>query len=77
MSYDRRYVYNRTAHANKPSKGFRENPETGELYCPHRGVSCCPTCTKAHPEIVEVGGQHFWTHSPAEKQELERLMKKR
>jgi hypothetical protein len=71
------YSYDRRAHASKPPAGFREDPDTGQLSCPHRDVTCCPACAKKYPEIVEVGGQHFWTHSPSEKQELLGLQKRR
>jgi len=67
----------RVAHGAKPPPGFREDPSTGELFCPHRDVSCCLSCAKKHPEVVEVGGQYFWTHSPAEKAELLRLQHKK
>jgi len=73
---DRYASFATSLHQSKPPRGFRENPETGELYCPHRDVSCCPACEKAHSEIVEVHGQHFWTHTPAEKAELRRLLHK-
>lgn len=43
-----------------PPAGFREDPDTGELRCPHRDLSTCPTCAVEHVEIVEVVGAHFW-----------------
>lgn len=47
----------------KRPRNFREG-HTGNLACPHRDVSCCPACARAHEEIVEVGGQHFWIDDP-------------
>lgn len=66
----------RESHRARPPKGFRENPSTGQISCPHRDVTCCPACLKANPEIVEVGGQCFWTSSEREKKELLREMGK-
>jgi hypothetical protein len=66
----------KTAHQARPPRGFRENPSTSQLSCPHRDVTCCPACLKANPEIVEVGGQCFWTSSEREKKELLREMGK-
>jgi hypothetical protein len=57
-------------------RGFREAHETGELHCPHRDVSTCPSCASAHEEIVEVGGQHFWVQDPTERAELQALAAK-
>lgn len=45
---------------------FREG-HSGDLACPHRDVSCCSSCAHAHPEIVEVYGQHFWVADLAER----------
>jgi hypothetical protein len=52
--------------ATRLPKGFREG-HSGDLACPHRDVSCCAVCAAAHPEIVEVYGQHFWVPSAAER----------
>jgi hypothetical protein len=61
-------------HRTHPPKGFRESASSGNLACPHRDVSCCASCAAAHPEIVEVFKQHFWTASEQEKQELSRAL---
>ena len=53
--------------------GFREG-HSGDLACPHRDVSCCRACAEAHPEIVEVYGQHFWVADPTERAELARML---
>jgi hypothetical protein len=44
----------------------------GDLACPHRDVTCCADCAKAHVEIVLVYGQHFWV---ADKEEREALVR--
>jgi len=50
----------------QPPAGFREG-HNGDLACPHRNVSCCEPCAKAHPEIVEVACAHYWIADPAER----------
>ena len=55
----------RSGWRSRPSSGFREG-HGGDLACPHRDVSCCDACALAHPEIVEVYGQHFWSASKAD-----------
>ena len=65
-SYDRRPM----------PRGFREG-RNGDLACPHRDVSCCPACAAKHPEIVEIGGQHFWIADEAERREIAALEAKR
>jgi len=52
-----------------PPPGFREG-HSYDLACPHRDVSCCDDCANAHPEIVDVGGEHFWIANPAERARL-------
>lgn len=43
-----------------PPVGFREDPDSGALRCPHRDLSCCPSCAAEHVEVVEVVGIHMW-----------------
>lgn len=50
-------------------RGFRRGHQ-GDLACPHRDVSCCSACAKAHPEIVDVYGQHFWVPDQQERADL-------
>ncbi len=50
-------------------RGFRVG-HSGDLACPHRDVSCCDACARAHVEIVEVYGQHFWISDAAERDAL-------
>ena len=40
-------------------RNFRAGHD-GSLACPHRDVTCCPSCASKHVEIVEVYGHHFW-----------------
>lgn len=67
------YMQTERTHQAVPAKGFREST-SGDLACPHRDVSCCRACAAAHKEIVLVFGQHFWTVSEGEKQELLQAM---
>ena len=41
-------------------RGFREDPDTGGLRCPHRSISTCDACIDAHPNILDVGGECYW-----------------
>lgn len=50
--------------------GFTAETMEGNIVCPHRDLSVCPTCADAHDEIVEVVGLHFWITDPAERAEL-------
>lgn len=43
-----------------PPVGFREDPDSGTLRCPHRDLSTCPTCAAEYVEMVEVFGAHYW-----------------
>lgn len=54
-------------------KGFREDPDTGQLRCPHRDISTCDACAKLEG-VVEVRGQHFWVPDPAERAVLAKLI---
>ena len=76
IDFNKTAAHSLRGHQARPPKGFRENPSTGQLYCPHRDVSCCAACEKAHPEIVKVYGQHFWLSSEREKKELLRQLAK-
>ena len=53
----------------KMPKGFHEG-HTGNLACQHRDVTCCQKCAGAHPEIIEVYGQHFWVDDPRDRANL-------
>ncbi len=45
----------------------------GEIACCHRDLSVCPACAaKYAPELVDVGGQHFWIPDAAEREALAR-----
>jgi len=58
-------------------RGFRQGFD-GDIACPHRDLSVCPTCALEHqPEIVESFGRHYWVTDPAERTELARLESKR
>lgn len=47
--------------ARRLPAGFREDPDSKELRCPHRELSTCPQCAAEHPErIVESYGVHYW-----------------
>jgi len=50
-------------------RGFRKGHD-GSLACPHRDISCCGECAKAHEEIVDVVGCHFWVPNPADRAQL-------
>lgn len=50
--------------------GFRVDPDTDELRCPHRDLSCCPDCERTHPEVVEAMGRHYWVPDPADRVHL-------
>lgn len=54
-------------------KGFRKGTQD-EIACPHRDLSCCPTCAAAHVELVDVAGRHYWYADPAEREEIKRLI---
>lgn len=43
-----------------PPKGFREDPDSGSLRCPHRDLYCCDSCVAEHIEIVPSVGVHYW-----------------
>jgi hypothetical protein len=51
------------------ARGFRRGHDDS-LACKHRDVSCCPECAKAHEEIVNVCGQHYWVPDAAERKAL-------
>ena len=55
--------------------GFRLGHDE-QLACPHRDCSTCDDCVKAHPEIVEVFGAHFWMADEVERKDLITLMAK-
>lgn len=49
--------------------GFVAGP-TGELICPHRDVSCCPSCVDEYDPIVDVAGACFWIADPVAREQL-------
>ena len=52
-------------------RGFREDPDTLELRCPHRDVSCCDACaTKYADRIVDFHGSRAWASTDAEREQL-------
>src|SRR3954468_1334071 len=57
----------------RKAKGFRTG-HGGQLACPHRDLSCCPDCVRAHVEIVDVCGQHFWIADKEERESFIREM---
>lgn len=58
----------------KLPRGFRLGHDDS-LACPHRDCSTCDLCEKAHPEIVEVYGVHFWVADLKEREKLKAEMK--
>lgn len=64
----------RAASAGRPP-GFRDG-HGGDLACPHRDLSCCDDCAKAHPEIVESAGRHYWVNDPVERELMQKLAAK-
>lgn len=55
-------------------RGFRRGHDDS-LACPHRDISCCDACAKAHEEIVDVYGNHYWIPDPIERSALVTDMK--
>jgi len=51
-----------------PGPGYRTNAD-GSLACPHRDLSCCPTCAK-HLGVVEVMGAHYFVPDADEREAL-------
>lgn len=54
-------------------KGWREG-HGGDLACPHRDCSVCPSCAATTPEAVEVYGVHLWIPDPADRDALRAQM---
>lgn len=52
---------------NRPPRGFRVDPDSDQLRCPHRDRSCCPKCASDHEAIVEVYGVHYWIGNGVER----------
>lgn len=42
-----------------PPHGWHEQAN-GELVCPHRDLSVCPSCVAANPEAHDCAGARFW-----------------
>lgn len=58
----------------KLPRGFRLGHDDDSLACPHRDCSTCDLCEKAHPEIIEVYGVHFWVADAKERAKLKAEM---
>lgn len=48
---------------------YRTNVD-GSAVCPHRDLSCCPSCVAADPLLVEVYGIHYHVLSTVERDAL-------
>jgi hypothetical protein len=56
-------------------RGFREDPDTLVLRCPHRDLSCCDECAQQYPgRILEVHGERFWMLTDLEREETLRAL---
>lgn len=56
-------------HENPP-KGWREDLRTGQLACPHRDLTVCPSCFDSTEEVINVGGMTFWQPDPVARKAL-------
>lgn len=56
-------------------RGFRKGHD-GSIACPHRDKSCCNDCAKAHEEIVDIVGAHFWIANPVDRAAMKAEMEK-
>lgn len=48
-----------TLPAPHPPTGWREDPDTATLRCPHRNLTVCADCATT-PGVTEVFGVHYW-----------------
>jgi hypothetical protein len=54
--------------------GFRRGTD-GAVACPHRDLSCCPDCYRAHPDhLVDVAGAAFWYGLPEDADAMRRMI---
>jgi len=56
--------------------GFSEHHDR-TINCPHRQISVCPDCVKAHPEIVEMFGIYYWVPAPDERKQMRTTKKEK
>lgn len=70
----RQPIYNRGVCNSKLPDGWHEAKD-GALVCPHRDLSVCEACARAHAEVVDVGGVHFWVSDPARRAEIAEVAK--